>query len=188
MVGSVATNFAWELENQQQFQAKINELGRVIGDFRIPFTLIASDFYKSNRRIFTLQGSGLYQDLAPARGEDGNPTTTSNYKKRKQKVVGFAYPILVGKTRELSNSILGKNNKYSHFILTRQSLEMGTTDPKAKFHQSDMPRTKIPLRKFIFIDGGPADKSNDGSINGRRERWTNIIDDHIEQIIKGRVL
>jgi len=187
LVATRSTSFDWTIENAEAFQKKLDELGNVLSDFRIPFKLIASDFYKSNRKIFTLQSAGLYQDLAPSKGIDGNPTTTSNYKKKKERKLGFAYPILVGETRELSNSILGGRNKGSVFTLRKQALLMGTRVDHAKYHQGDGIRKKIPQRKFVFIDGGPADKSSDSSINGRRERWTSIIDEHIKQIVTGRV-
>ena len=182
-----STSFDWSIQNAEAFQKKLDELGKATNDFRIPLRIIASDFYRSNTKLFTLQSSGLYQDLAPAKGVDGNPTTTSNYKKRKKTEVGFIYPILVGKTRDLSNSVLGKNHRYSIFNLGRRDLIMGTNVPYGKYHQSDRSRSKIPQRKFVFIDGGPADKSKDSSINGRRERWTSIIDDHIKQLVTGRV-
>jgi hypothetical protein len=182
-----STSFDWTIENNEAFGQALNRLGKATSDFRIPFRLIASDFYRSNRKLFTLQSRGLYQDLAPAIGIEGNPTTTSNYKQQKKKKVGFVYPILVGKTRVLSNSILGKNNSYSIFSLGRQSLEMGSSVPYGKYHQSDAPRAKIPQRKFVFIDGGPADKSNDSNIAGRRERWTAIIDTHVRQLTTGSI-
>lgn len=188
MVAKSSTAFDWEIENQVAFTNGLDRLGKATSDFRIPFLLIASDFYRSNRKLFTLQSRGLYQDLAPSRGIDGNPTTTSNYKKQKERKLGFVYPILVGESRKLSNSILGKSNEGSVFSLGRQALEMGTSVPHAKFHQSDKPRTKLPQRKIIFISGGPADKSSDSSIAGRRENWLNIINDHVLQLISGEVL
>ena len=187
MVAKKATNFEWEIENQLEVRRLLDNLASKVKDLRIPFRLIASDFYRSNRKLFTLQGSGLYQDLAPATGMMGNPTTKSNYKEQKKRMLGFAYPILVGATRALSNSILGRSNKYSHFVIDNQNLEMGTTVPHGKYHQSDKLRKKIPLRKFVFIDGGPADKSKDASISGRRERWTNIINTHIKQVVEGKI-
>ena len=187
MAGTRSTAFDWSIENNIAFQKKLDELGTATNDFRIPFRLVASDFYRSNRKLFTLQSAGLYQDLAPASGQDGNPTTTSNYKEQKKKQVGFIYPILVGKTRDLSNSILGRSHRYSLFFLGRKELQMGSTVPYGKYHQSDKTRGRIPQRKFVFIDGGPADKSNDSSINGRRERWISIIDTHLKQLVTGRI-
>lgn len=187
MVGTRSTAFDWSIENTEDFKRQIDRMGAFTGDFRIPFRLIASDFYRSNRKLFTLQGAGLYQDLAPARGQDGNPTTTSNYKKTKEKKVGFVYPILVGNSRDLSNSVLGKGARYSLFFLNRKELQIGSSVPYGKYHQSDGARSKIPQRKFVFIDGGPSDRSSDSSINGRRERWTSIISTHVDQIITGRI-
>lgn len=187
MVAKSATNFDWEIENRLEIDALFTEAGKAISDLRIPFRLIAADFYRSNRKLFTLQSKGLYQDLAPSAGQDGNPTTRSNYKAQKQRKLGFVYPILVGETRELSNSILGRNNKWSHFSVGKRDLEMGTTVPYGKYHQSDLPRSRMPLRKFVFIDGGPADKSADSSINGRRERWFNIMKTHVNQVLTGRI-
>jgi len=179
--------FDWEIENREALARKLDELAKATDDFRIPFRLIASDWYRSNRKLFTLQSAGLYQDLAPAEGRDRNPTTTSNCKQQKKSKLGFAYPILVGETRQLSNSILGRRNLGSIFTLRKQEMFMGSRVPHAKFHQSDGPRAKIPLRKFVFIDGGPADKSQDSSIAGRRERWISIIDTHINQLVTGSI-
>lgn len=187
MAGTRSTSFDWTIENNIEFQKKLNDLGKATNNFSIPFKLIASDFYRSNRKLFTLQSAGLYQDLAPSAGQDGNPTTKSNYKEQKKKDVGFVYPILVGKTRDLSNSLLGRSHKYSIFMLGYKELQMGTNVPYGKFHQSDGTRTKIPQRKFVFIDGGPADKSSDSNISGRRERWISIIDTHIEQLVTGSI-
>lgn len=175
MVDRLADQFSWTIENNEAFQKKLDELGDAIKDFRPPFRAISSDFYRSQRQLFTLQGAGKYVDL------------TENYKKQKKKEVGFIYPILVGATRDLSNSTLGKDHRNSIFHLGKQSLEIGTNIPYGKFHQSDKPRKKIPQRKFVFITGGDGDRSKDSGINGRRERWTFIIDTHIKQIISGEI-
>ncbi len=186
VAGKRSTAFDWSIQNVTAFQKKLDELGKATSDFRIPFRLISSDFYRSNRKLFTLQSKGLYQDLSPATGIDGNPTTTSNYKQTKTRLFGSPYPILEA-TGTLKKSILSGSAQHSVLFIGRKELQMGTNDPVGKFHQSDEPRTKMPLRKFVFIDGGPADKSNDSSINGRRERWASIIDEHIKQLVTGRV-
>ena len=174
-MGRLSSNkFAWEIANQLEIKHTLDRLGAVTNDFRIPFLLISSDFYRSQRKLFTLQSPGLYEDLSP------------KYKPVKQKKSGFIYPILVGKTRKLSNSTLGHNNEYSVFRLDRNTLTIGSSVPYGKYHQSDEARTKIPQRKFIFIDGGSGDTSKD-SFNGRRERWINIVQTHINQIVLGRI-
>jgi len=188
LVATSSTAFRWEIDNAKEFQSALNRLGAQTHDLRIPFRLIASDWYRSNKRLFTLKSAGLYQDLAPARGIEGNPSTTSNYKRVKELRQGSAYPILVGESKDLSRSILSKSAAFSIFNLAYNLLEMGSSVPYGPYHQSDEPRSKIPQRKFIFIDGGPADKSQDSSINGRRERWLNIINDHIKQLVTGEIV
>lgn len=187
MVATRSTSFDWSIKNVEFIQKKLTQLGQRANDLRIPFRLIASDWYRSNRKLFTLQSKGLYQDLAPSGGQDGNPSTTSNYKARKKKELGFVYPILVGKTRDLSNSLLSKNHKFSNLAITKNAMIMGSNDPKLEYHQGGGARTKIPQRQLVFIDGGPADRSSDSGINGRRERWTSIIDTHLDQLITGRI-
>ena len=188
MVGTRSTAFDWSIENTEDFKRQIDRMGAFTGDFRIPFRLIASDFYRSNRKLFTLQGAGLYQDLAPARGQDGNPTTTSNYKKNKRKKGRLRLPYPGRKfPRFIEFSFKVKAPATRSFFLNRKELQIGSSVPYGKYHQSDGARSKIPQRKFVFIDGGPSDRSSDSSINGRRERWTSIISTHVDQIITGRI-
>ena len=105
------------VDNDEVFKRQLERLGELTSDFRIPFYLIANDFYKSNRKLFTLQSKGLYQDLAPAQGEDGNPTTTSDYKKRKAaQRGGNPYPILFF-TGRLANSLLDRNAPGADFFI-----------------------------------------------------------------------
>ena len=175
MVGRLDNKFNWEIQNQREIAERLDRLGKVISDFRIPLRIIASDFYRSQRQLFTLQSKGLYEDLS------------DKYKAQKQKKLGFAYPILLGKTRNLANSTLGRDHKNSIFSLGKRELIIGTNVPYGKYHQSDKPRTKLPQRKFIFITGGRGDQSKDSGIYGRRERWISIIDTHIDQLIRGEI-
>jgi len=176
-------------QNDKAFRRGLERLARTTSDFRTPFNLIGNHWYRGNRKLFTLQGKGLYQKLAPAKGDPkaGGITTTSNYEDRKKAKLGFAYPALVGRTRKLSNSILGRNNEGSVFFVGKQELEMGTSISYAKFHQSDKDRKKIPQRKMIFIDGGPAERARDAVVSGRREAWLNIINEHVTQLVTGRI-
>lgn len=189
----MATNdFKWTIENQIKFQKSLDALGRYTSDFRIPFRLIASDFYRSQRKLFTLKSAGLYHPLGGfnyARREWNGLTRRENAENEKERRTGHAWaPILFGETGNLRDSTLSKNHKNSIFFVGRQELQIGSNVPYGKYHQSDKkPRTKIPQRKFIFIDGGPADRSRDSSINGRRERWKKIIQTHIKQIVTGKI-
>lgn len=185
MVARRSRAFDWQIENQREFTENLNELLRHTNDLRPILRPIANDFYQGQKIIFGLKGPGLYQDLAPAQGKAGNPTTTSNYKRRKLLLRGQAYPILE-LSGELKDSIISNRDSQSIFELTETSLVIGTAVRHGVYHQSDRPRRKIPQRKFVFIDGGPNDASRSSSVAGRRERWINSIRAYIENLTSAR--
>lgn len=168
----MVASYNFDLKNQEILRKKLEALHKATSDFRIPFKLISADFYRSQKQIFALKNRGLYPDLA------------DSTKKQKQSKLGFVYPILVGATRRLSQSTLTNAHPDSIYDLGKQHLVIGTKTPYGKYHQSDLPRTRIPLRKFIFISGGPEDKAKDAGI-GRIGRWSRIIEEHIKQLIEG---
>lgn len=184
-------SFEWVIENEKDFQRALDRLGKATNDFRIPFRIITSDFYRSQKKIFQLQSEGLYPPLGGfnfRQVESNGLTRRENAENRKERLTGHPWaPILFGKTGDLKDSTLSNQHRYSIYFLGRQELNIGSSVPYGKYHQSDRPRTKIPQRKFIFIDGGPNDASKDSAITGRRERWLNIIDEHIKQLLTGRV-
>lgn len=178
------------IENEIDFQARIKKLGRVISDLRIPFRKIASDFYKSQRAIFDLKSPGKYPPLGgfnPNRIVAGLQTARERAETLKERQVGFAYPLLVREKGRLKGSTTNRSHPNAVFDLNKSDLIMGTNVKFAKFHNSEKPRTTLPKRKFIFIDGGPGDSSKGSGVNGRRERWTDIIETHLEQVIKGEI-
>lgn len=187
----MAKDFEFVLENNEVFKKSLDRLAKATSDFRIPFRLIASDFYRSQKKIFLLQSEGLYPPLGGFRFNEvqqNGLTRRENAENKKERLTGHPWaPILYGQTGDLRDSTLSRSHRYSIFSLLRSELEIGSSVPYGKYHQSDRPRTKLPQRKFIFIDGGPADKSRDSNINGRRERWVNIIDTHIEQLLEGKI-
>lgn len=190
----MANEFEWTIENETDFSNAIERLGKATSDFRIPFRLIASDFYKSQRKLFTLQSEGLYNPLGGFNYDQPSPSKPGISRRQaaedeKERRTGHPWnPILFGETGNLRDSTLTRSHKYSIFDLSKQELNIGTSVPYGKYHQSDRPRTKMPYRKFVFIDGGPADRSSDSNISGRRDRWLNIMNDHVIQLITGTVL
>ncbi len=169
MVGPMAQSFtSYIVANDKAFAEKLKEASQVSQDLRIPFGLIASDFYKSNQAIFKLQSAGKYPDLA------------EKTKEQKLKKFGKIYPILV-RTGRLANSLLGPANTGSVSNIGPLSLILGTSVEYGVYHQSDKARKKIPLRKYLFIgpeSQGNATDSNAGG-KGRLQRWTAILNDHI---------
>lgn len=166
---------AWEfaLENEAEFKRQLERLSELTSDFRIPLNLIANDFYRSQKKIFTLQSAGKYPDLS------------EKYKERKFREVGFLYPILF-KTGRLAKSTLDRNAAEAEFYLGKTEMIIGTSVPYAIYHQSDAPRSRIPQRKVVFIDGGPLDEARDGKY-GRRDRWGNILFSYIQQLLNKEV-
>jgi len=164
-------NFQFAIENEALFQRQLERLGELTSDFRIPLNLIANDFYRSQRKIFTLRSAGRYPELAQSTID------------QKERLLGKgnAWPILF-RTGRLAKSVLDRNSPEAEFFIGKQTLIMGTSVPYAIYHQSDAPRSRLPLRKVVFLDGGPFDEAKDGK-NGRRERWGSIIFDYIQKLL-----
>ena len=151
-----AVSFA--VENDIIFKRALDDSLSKVSDLRFAFGEIARDFFKSNIAVFTLRNGGQYPPLSP------------EYQARKDRVFGRK-PILVASGR-LKNSLTGAPNSDSIVRIGKSSLIMGTKVPYGIYHQSDKPRSKIPQRKFLFID------------DARRDRWIRIINDEVERKLK----
>lgn len=163
------------VENDKLFKAAVIRASEAVDDLRVPFGLIMWDFYKSEQAIFKLKSAGKYPDFKSG-GAD------SPYAKRKQKLVGFQYPLLVRSGR-LAASMLNPLAQGAIARIDRLSLTIGTSIEYGIYHQSDAPRTKIPLRKFLFI-GPEAPEFASSEQTGRTERWLNIINDYVLKKMK----
>lgn len=166
---------SYVVDNDRKFRDAINRAQQACADLRVPFGLILSDFYKSEKSIFGLKSPGKYPDF-----KNGGPE--SRYAKLKQKEVGFKYPLLV-KTGALAASLLSKNAPGSIAQITYNSLTVGTAIQYGIYHQSDQPRHRIPLRKFLFI-GPEAPTFATSEMQGRPERWFNIMNDYVLKSIQ----
>lgn len=169
---------SYSVDNDKKFRDAINRASAVSDDLRVPFGLILKDFYKSEQAIFKLQGPGKYPPFKGARGTDG----LTKYQRAKQKAVGFDYPLLV-RTGSLAASLLGPNNRGSISKITKLSLAFGTSIEYGVYHQSDKARSKIPLRKFLFI-GPEAPTFATNEQMGRAQRWVGYIEDHFLREIR----
>lgn len=165
---------SYTVDNDRRFRNALEKASEVSQDLRVPFGLILRDFYKSEQAIFKLKGPGKYP---PFKGEINPKTGMTTYQAQKKKKVGFDYPLLV-RTGPLSASLLGPNNKGSISKITKLSLVFGTGIDYGIYHQSDEPRSKILLRKFLFI-GPEAPRFATSEQMGRLKRWLQIMGDHI---------
>lgn len=152
---------SYEIEIDKTFERGLLRAQEAVADLRPALKSIAIDFYKYEKTIFQLGSSGKYPDfkgpkisetwkrpgLPSARTRDGSKTAYQYFKKKKY---GFEYPLLRA-TGALESSVTSPSANGSVYNLTEQSVEIGTSIKYAEFHQSDSPRDKIPLRKFLFI-------------------------------------
>lgn len=162
----MATIQSYSIENDAEFRAAIEAAGEKVGDLRFAFKEISRDWFKSNKSIFNLKGSGLF------------PPLNEKYAAQKKKKFP-ASPIMVRSGR-LRDSISGRPNADSIVRIGKLSLIMGTTVPYGIFHQSDAPRSRIPLRKFLFI-GAEAPRTAPSRVTGRQERFLKILELEIER-------
>lgn len=173
MASVSVSGISYVVENDRLFQQAIADASEVVQDLRIPFGLISMDFYKSERAIFGLKGPGQYPAFQGEKDDDG----LTAYQKKKRKKFGFDYPLLVA-TGALAASMLNPNANGSINLITPLSLTIGTSIPYGIYHQSDAPRSKIPLRKFVFI-GPEAPRFATSEQTGRPQRWLAIISDFV---------
>lgn len=181
---------SYVVDNDRKFRDAIQRAIEATGDLRVPFGQILKDFYKSERAIFSLKGPGQYPpfkhsvratSLSKAltgvkRGQQFD-VDKSPYQREKIKHVGFDYPLLV-RTGSLAASLLSADAKGSVANIGPTQLIIGTTIEYGIYHQSDKPRKTLPLRKFLFI-GPEAPQFATSDMQGRPERWMNILNDYV---------
>lgn len=136
---------SYKIENDVIVSDQLARAREVVSDMRPLFKEISRLMRQSRKAIFKLKGPGQYPDFQGKKGESGK----TPYQDFKIKKYGFAYPLLkaTGRLEKSITEIGGENIS----IITANSLTFGTTVPYGVFHQSDAPRSKIPLRKFLFI-------------------------------------
>lgn len=160
--------FAFDPDSE--FSKKLDEVYTATGDLTIPLGLMAAQWYKGNNSIFALKGPGRYEDLS------------DKYKKSKMKAVGFIYPILM-RTGRLADSITDESSAEAiHRIYNKNTLILGTRTPYAIYHQSDLPRKKIPYRPFLFV-GVEQIAPNDIQQN-RLKNWMKTLDSYMSSVLK----
>lgn len=167
-------SISYSADNDRIFRGALERAEAAVSDLRIPLKLIANDFYRSQSAIFNLKGPGQYPDLA-------------NSTKKTLDRLGLPYYPMLVRSGELGSaaSVQGARGNITQFIgNTRLQLGVdGKVIPYAIYHQSNAPRKKIPLRKFIFI-GPEAPQFATSDQTGRLERWANILNSYVLQKMK----
>jgi hypothetical protein len=145
---------------QRAFRALLAESG----DARPCFRSIESDWYKTNKMIFTLKGPGQYADLS------------AGYKKAKMRFMGTQtpYPILRAKTGSIEAGLTDKGSPYTVREMTRKTLTLGIQG-KNYFPFQQAGSHKHP---FIFnstVTGSGPFGSAESQTDIQMKRWTNIF-------------
>lgn len=141
--------------------AAFAELLVVAGDARPALIAISKDWFKNNKKIFTLKGPGKYKDLSPA------------YKKAKERFMdgGSAYPILRAKFCRIETGLTVKGSDYNVFDMDKTSMTLGVKNiPYAIVHQQGSEKRNIPKRIFIFNS-----KSGGDDFKLQMKRWIGIF-------------
>ena len=179
---------SYSIENDKAFNDAINKSLALVGDLSTPFKLIRNDFYKSEKAIFKLKSSGAYPDFGgfspdkAVRFQGKWLKRKDAYRLAKIRKYGFDYPLLKG-SGKLMDSVTKEKAEGSYSKIKPTYLVIGTTIDYGKYHQSDKARTKIPLRKFLFI-GPEGNVQSVPATTGRLERWLKILDSYTMKKIK----
>lgn len=181
---------SYSIDNDKKFSDALDRAKKYTSDLRVPFGLIARDFYRSQKAIFNLKGPGQYEPFKQSEGgyqQNGRKRSfvsslMSPYQMQKIRHFGFDYPLLKA-TGDLEEAASVDGGRGNVTLIGEQSLVMGVDSsvvPYAIYPQSSLPRHIQPLRKFIFI-GPEAPQFAVGETSGRLERWVGIIDSFIQQ-------
>lgn len=158
---------SYSVDPDKQFQQAIKDALSKVNDLTVPFTLMTKSWFQSNKAIFALKGPGKYTDLSP------------NYKKQKQKAVGFIYPILKRNGALEASLTQGGDSNAISYIINKTTLVLGTKVPYAAKHQFG---EGVPRRPFMFIG---AEQTAPEEINRRRDAWIAILQDYVMQVSQG---
>lgn len=159
------------IENLKAFQATLTKASKQVSDLSFPMGEIARDFYKSEKAIFQLKSPGGFPDLA------------DSTKKQKARLGIPLYPILK-RSGKLEKSVTTPNSEGSHLRVGKQFVEIGSTIPYGIFHNSDLPRNKIPQRKFFFLGPESRQFASKREFGGRPVRWRNIVEGYVAAVLQ----
>lgn len=149
----------------KKFAQALKRAKQETADLRIPLTMIAKDWFKTNQVIFKLKGPGQYADLK------------DSTKKFKKAHFGFVYPIL-RRGGDLEKSITQPTDSNAiNEIINKSQLTLGTKVVYAFFNHYG---TKvIPARPVVFFGPEAEGIGQDKTFKVRPTQWLNIINSYV---------
>lgn len=182
---------SYEVDNDKRFADAIKRAKLATADLRIPLTSIAKDWFRSNKAIFSLKGPGQYPPLGGFKYAQRVPGQPYTYRQRaearKRNTFGFDYPLLMATGRLMASVTDPVSPDSINQIINKAMLLVGTKVPYGIYHQSDDPRKKIPLRKFVFIGPESKEFASNTQLSGRAERWLNTINSYILAVLGANI-
>lgn len=162
----------------KQFDKDIKKIARGVEDLRPALLQVRKQWYQGNNSLLTLNGPGKYQDLAPS----GN--TKSNYKETKERTLGFAYPILLGATGELLDSVTREDSPHAYSKVTKKDIELGTapTGELQKYafaQQFGSKKQNIPARPYVLLG---IEQVATKDQKQKTKVYLDLIADYVEQV------
>lgn len=128
-----------QVDPQKALAKTLAKARKQVSDLTIPLTLIAQQWFKSNKAIFTLKTRGAYVDLSPL------------YKKWKTNVLGSPYPILK-LSGDLEASITEPADPFAvSYILSKTDLFVGSKIAYAGVHHKGSRKRNIPIRPVVLF-------------------------------------
>jgi len=164
--GAGALELRFELEGEVQVRRRFTGVMTRMTSLKPAFERIAKDFRAHMAEVFDTEGgatkSGRWERLSDrygawkARHYPGMPILQRGDRKS-------------GRGPLLMPSLTQEGHPYAVLDLTEDSLAIGTRVPYAVYHQSRLPRKRLPRRAFIDLP------------ESVRARWIQILGDYLWQ-------
>lgn len=142
--------------NQADFLASVRQARQAVGNLAPAMSLIAKDFFSSEKSLFQADGPGQYEDLS------------ARYKKQKLNRWGFIYPVNRA-SGALMRSVTNPGDSNAIAQVTESSFLVGTRLPYGAAVQKKRP--------YLFI--GPESRYSTGATQGRLQRWDAILKSYV---------
>lgn len=165
----------FEVDPDKIFSDYIRDALKYVDDLSPVFRIMAREWYRGNKAMFTLKGPGQF---APFKSPGGG--RASPYVKRKRKVLGSEYPMLRGFTGKLEASITKADAVGAVSLIGKRLMIIGTRvtskdgAPYPAYLQLGTKR--MAARPFIRIG---AEQSGGPDHNKRLQLWTEKIRDYV---------
>ena len=162
-------DITFEVQGQEPIQRKLTTAGARLSDLSPAWEQVGTALLQDFATNFAEEG-GVFGKLAWAQWQPLRPATVQD---RIRKGFPGEHPILV-RTGDLMTSTTVRGAPNNVFEVGPNSLVLGTTDVKAKYHQFGT--RNMPARKVVGISAQRAGwAGREGSIVSIIEQWINTI-------------